>query len=45
MDISETVKGTDYLMIGSNLVVESVADLGSTKMTCLGIMHKQARTF
>ena len=29
MDISETVKGTDYLMLVSNLAVESVIDLGS----------------
>ena len=34
MDICETVivKGTDYLMLGSSLVVESIIDLESTKL-------------
>ena len=27
MDVSETLKGTDYLILGSNLFVESVIDL------------------
>ena len=37
MDISETVLGTDYLKLGSNLVVESVIDLGSAKKCCLAL--------
>ena len=36
MDISKTLKGTDYLMIGSNLVVESVIYLSNAKMCCFG---------
>ena len=40
-DISETVKGTDYLLSESNFVI----DLGSAERCCLAIMHKQARTF
>ena len=35
MDISETLKGTDYLMLGNNLVAESVIDSGSAKKCCL----------
>ena len=31
MDNSKTVKGTDYLILGSNLAVKSIIDLGSTK--------------
>ena len=27
MDVSETLKGTDFLILGSNLFVESVIDL------------------
>ena len=27
MDFSETLKGTDYLMLGNNLFIESVIDL------------------
>ena len=38
MDDSETVKGTDYLMFGSNLFVESVIDLVSTIMCCSAII-------
>ena len=45
MDISETIKWTDYLMLGSNLIVKSVIDVGSTETCCLAITYKQARTF
>ena len=31
MDISETLKGANYLMLGNNLIVESVIDLGTAK--------------
>ena len=37
MDIFETLKGTDYLMLTNNLLVESVIDLDSVKMFCLAI--------
>ena len=36
MDISKTVMGTDYLMLGSNLVVKSVIGLSSTNKVLLG---------
>ena len=45
MNISETVMGTDYLMLGDNFVEESVIDLVSVKKCCLAITYKQARTF
>ena len=35
MDISESINGTDYLMLGSNLYVKSVIDIGSTEKCCL----------
>ena len=40
MDISETIQGTDYFIIGSNLIVESVIDVGSTEMCCLAMIRE-----
>ena len=39
MDVSEILKVTEYLILGSNLFVESVIDL-AVKKCCLVIMHK-----
>ena len=41
MDISATVKGTDYLMLESNLIVESVIDLDSAKKKTRVVWHLQ----
>ena len=38
------IKGMDYLILGIILIVKSVIDVGSTKMCCLAITCKQART-
>ena len=37
MDVSETFKGTDYLILVSNLFVESVIDLALKKKMLFGI--------
>ena len=37
MDIPETIKRMDYLMLGNNLIVKSVIDIGSSKKYGLAI--------
>ena len=37
LNVCETIKGTIYLTLGSNLIVESVTKVGSTKRICLAI--------
>ena len=36
MDISKTLKGTDYLLLCSNLIVETVIDVGSITPKAIG---------
>ena len=36
LNFCETIKGTIYLMLGSNLIVESVTNVGSTKKMLFG---------